>query len=412
MALIPAVVFGLLTFWLHRRLVRATALPRPWSVVVDAALVVLWALALVGFVTGRWFDPGWARPLAFAGFVWLAAFFYLFLGLAAVGLVSFGASTVRRLRRRSRTEGPEADGEPPDSETPDTETPDTETPDTETPDSSAAARLRRLRIATAAVIVVALGTTAYGIVEASRPQVTEVGAELPGLPEQFDGLRIAVVSDLHVGPTRDASFTRRVVDQVNARRPDLILLVGDLTDGRIPLVRDTLEPIADLRAPLGVFGVSGNHEYYSDDGGRWLDVWEELGVRTLRNDRVPLTVDGATIQLAGVHDATAPEPYEPDLPAALEGSDPDDFVLLLAHQPKQVVEASELGVGLQFSGHTHGGQLWPIRYLVPLQQPSVTGLERFGDTTLYTTRGAGAWGPPVRVLAPPEITMFTLQASP
>ncbi|MCR8896016.1 metallophosphoesterase [Gordonia sp. GONU] len=386
MALIPAVLFGLLTFWLHRRIVRATALARPWSIVADGALVVLWALAVVGFESGRSLDPSWARPIGTIGLIWLATFFYLFLGLTIIGLLSFGARVIRWARRRLA-------GAP------------------DTP-QSAARRLRRMRIATATVVVVALGVTGYGVFEASRPQVTEVSATFDNLPPQFDGLRIAVVSDLHVGPARDASFTRRIVDEINAQNPELVLLVGDLTDGTIPYVRDTLEPLADLRAPLGVYGSSGNHEYYSDDGGRWLDVWEEYGVRTLRNSRVPLTVDGGTIQLAGVHDATAPEPYEPDLAAALQGSSSDDFVLLLAHQPKQAVEASELGVELQFSGHTHGGQMWPIRYLVPLQQPSVVGLDRVGDTVLYTTQGAGAWGPPVRVLAPPEITMFTLRTTP
>ncbi|WP_232717885.1 metallophosphoesterase [Gordonia metallireducens] len=382
--LVPAVFFGLITFWLHRRIVRATELPRPWSGVADVALTVLWALAVVGFASGRTLDPSWARPIGTVGLIWIGAVFYLFLGLAIIGLISFGANIIRRVRRRSTGVGETADAAP--------------------------RRLRRMRVATATVVVVALGVTGYGVFEASRPQVTEVSATFDNLPAQFDGLRIAVVSDLHLGPARDASFTRRIVDDVNAQNPDLVLLVGDLTDGKIPYVRDTLEPLTDLRAPLGVFGVSGNHEYYSDDGGRWLDTWEYYGVRTLRNSRVPLTVDGATIQLAGVYDATAPEPFEPDLPAALEGSSPEDFVLLLAHQPKQAVEASELGVELQFSGHTHGGQMWPIRYLVPLQQPSVVGLDRIGDTVLYTTRGAGAWGPPVRVLAPPEITMFTLRA--
>lgn len=386
MALFSAVVFGLITFWLHRRIVRATALPRPWSIVADVLLVVLWALVLVGFAAGRSVDPSWSRPFAFVGLVWMAAVLYLFLGLAVVGLVSFAAHVVRSIRRRRSGV----------QDTP----------------AFAARRLGRLRVATATVVVLALAITGYGVFEASRPQVVDVDATLPGLPAQFDGTRIAVVSDLHVGPARDASFTRRVVDQVTAEKPDLVVLVGDLTDGTIPYVRDTLEPLDDLRAPLGVFGVSGNHEYYADDGGRWLDVWEEFGVRTLRNARVPIEVDGATIQLAGVHDHTAPEPYEPDLPAALAGSSPDDFVLLLAHQPRQAFEASDLGVDLQLSGHTHGGQMWPIRYLVRAQQPTVTGLDKVGDTAVYTTRGAGAWGPPVRVLAPPEITMLTLRSAP
>ncbi|MBR7194172.1 metallophosphoesterase [Gordonia sp. SCSIO 19800] len=386
MALFPAVVFGLITFWLHRRMVRATAMPRPWSIIADVALVVLWALALIGFATGRVLDPSWARPIGTIGLIWLAAVFYLFLGLAVVGLVSFAAHIVRWIRRRRSgvQDNP----------------------------SFAARRLSKLRVATAAIVVVALGVTGYGVWEASRPQVVDVDATFASLPPQFDGTRIAVISDLHVGPARDASFTQRVVDDVNEQEPDFVVLVGDLTDGTIPNVRDTLEPLADLDAPLGVFGVSGNHEYYADDGGRWLDVWEEFGVRTLRNARAPIEVDGATITLAGVHDATAPEPYEPDLPAALAGTSPEDFTLLLAHQPKQAVEASDLGVDLQLSGHTHGGQLWPIRYLVRAQQPTITGLDQIGNTTIYTTRGAGAWGPPVRVLTPPEITILTLRSAP
>ena len=111
----------------------------------------------------------------------------------------------------------------------------------------------------------------------------------------------------------------------------------------------------------------------------------------------------------GIHDHSAPEPYRPDLAGALAGSDPQRFRLLLAHEPRQALQASDLGVDLQLSGHTHGGQIWPIRYLVPLQQPSVEGLDRVGETTLYTTRGAGAWGPPVRVGAPPEVAILTLR---
>ena len=133
-------------------------------------------------------------------------------------------------------------------------------------------------------------------------------------------------------------------------------------------------------------------------------------VHTLRNQRVEIHRNGDTIDLAGIQDYTAPAPYEPDLPAALAGRDPHRFVLLLAHQPRQAKQASDLGVDLQISGHTHGGQMWPIRYLVPLQQPSLQGLDQVGTTALYTTRGAGAWGPPVRVGAPPEITLIKIMS--
>ena len=258
------------------------------------------------------------------------------------------------------------------------------------------------------MVTAALGVSAYGLVAAARPQVVHADVPLAGLPAEFEGLRVALISDLHVGPSRGRAFTQRVVDLVNAESPDLVLIAGDLVDGTVGLVGPDLTPLSQLSAPLGVFGVSGNHEFYADDGGRWLDVWDDLGIRTLRNERVMLSRGTEQIRLAGIHDYSSPSPYEPDLPAALDGGDPDSFTLLLAHQPRQALEASDLGVDLQLSGHTHGGQLWPFGFLVGLQQPQVEGLGMIGDTAIYTTRGAGAWGPPMRVGAAPEVTIVTL----
>lgn len=375
-----AIVLGLVTWLLHRRLVRATGLSRRWARVADTALVVLWLLTLIGVGSGEVFDTSWARPTGFAGWVWLASLLYLLLGL----LIIAAASGIGRIVTRRRRAGG-SDDEPDDP-----------------------GRRQALRIATGAVVLGALATAGYGVVEAANPRIVRVRVPLARLPREFHGVRIALVSDLHVGPARGRAFTRQVVDLIEPENVDLIAIVGDLVDGTVAKVSPDLEPLADLRAPLGVFGVSGNHEFYADDGGRWLDVWDRLGIRTLRNERVELRRGDALVDLAGVHDFTSPAPYEPDLDAALAGRDPNRAVVLLAHQPKQVIEASERGVDLQLSGHTHGGQMWPLGYLVPLQQPSTTGLDRFGNTTLYTTRGAGAWGPPVRVGTPPEVTILEL----
>ena len=258
------------------------------------------------------------------------------------------------------------------------------------------------------VAVVSVSAVAYGLVEASTPRVTNTVVALGGLPPEFEGLRVALVSDIHAGPTRGAGFVRTVVDSVNAQNPDVVLLDGDLIDGTVDLVGADLDPLRELRVPSGVFAVSGNHEFYAGDGGEWLDFWSTLGIDVLRNERTTLTRGDGAIDIAGINDATAPAPYEPDLIEALNGIETDRFVLLMAHQPKQALEASDLGVDLQVSGHTHAGQIWPLRYLVPLQQPSVEGLDTIDNTTLYTTRGAGAWGPPVRVAAPPEISMLEL----
>jgi uncharacterized protein len=374
------VVFGallaLLTWWLYRRLTRPTELgPRARSAVA-VVLGVLWALALIGVGSGEVFATSWARPLGAVGWVWLAAGLYLVLGL---GVIALGTGVDRVIRRRRGVDVPTSPG-----------------------------RRRFLRIATGAVVVAAVGAAGYGVVEAATPRVVRVRIPLRRLPAEFAGTRLVLLTDLHVGPARGIGFTRKVVDIVAAENSDLILIGGDLVDGTVSKVGPDLEPLAELRAPLGVFGVSGNHEFYAGDGGRWLDLWDRLGIHTLRNTRVELRRGDAVVDLAGIHDLTSPAPFEPDLDAALAGRDPERAVILLAHQPAQVVDAERLGVDLQLSGHTHGGQMWPLGYLVPLQQPSVTGLDRFGDTVLYTSRGAGAWGPPVRVGAPPEITVIEL----
>lgn len=364
----------LVSGFLHWRLLSVTRAPKRVRRAGDAVMGSMWLCAVVGIGSGEVFDPAWARIPAFIGLTWLACLLYLFLGTVTVGAVC------GLVRLRFAASGVESTG----------------------------TRLRVLRVGSVAVASITAAAVGYGIFEASSPRVTTTEIALAELPEQFDGLRVALVSDLHVGPARGSAFVRRVVDSINDQRPDLVLLNGDLVDGTVPLVGRDLEPLRDLDAPSGVFAVSGNHEFYAGDGGDWMDLWSTLGIEVLRNDRSTISRGGASIDIAGVNDATAPAPFEPDLADALRGVDPDRFVLLMAHQPKQAREASDFGVDLQVSGHTHAGQIWPLRYLVPLQQPSVEGLATIGGTTLFTTRGAGAWGPPVRVAAPPEISMLEL----
>jgi predicted MPP superfamily phosphohydrolase len=258
-------------------------------------------------------------------------------------------------------------------------------------------------------VVAALGTTAYGLHEAAMPTVTPVTVTSPQLPEGFDGLRVALVTDLHVGPVRDASFTQRVVDEVNAQRPDVVVLGGDLVDGKVSQVSDALAPLADLKAPLGVFAVSGNHEFISQEADAWLKHWETLGITVLRNENVALRRQSDTIRIAGVHDETGTGADAADVDGALGSAPPGGFTILVAHQPRQALDAQGRGIDLQLSGHTHGGQVWPFRYAVRLQQPVIDGLQTVGDVPVLTSRGAGAWGPPVRVLAPPEIPLVTLR---
>ncbi|NNG98041.1 metallophosphoesterase [Gordonia araii] len=368
-AIVGITFVALSAYWLHRRLVVATGLSGRWAVAADALLVVGSLVGLPAVLVGRTLDPAWARPIGFVGFTWWAFVFYLSLGAAVIGLVALAVRLIRGSPEKPR---------------------------------------RWVGAATGVMVVAAVGAVGFGLVEASRPAVTEDSAVVDRLPAEFDGLRVAFVTDLHVGPTRGADFTRRVVAQVNDAKPDVVILGGDLADGTIVNVGRDLAPLRDLRAPLGVYGVSGNHEYYSDDGGSWLDFWETLGVRPLRNERVELRRGNAVIDLVGVYDATAPEPYRPDAEKAFAGRDRSRALIFAAHQPKQADDAQGRGVGLQVSGHTHGGQIWPFGYAVRLQQPIVAGFGNVGDVAVYASRGAGAWGPPVRVGAPPQISVLTL----
>ncbi|MEV6785595.1 metallophosphoesterase, partial [Streptomyces sp. NPDC051098] len=261
------------------------------------------------------------------------------------------------------------------------------------------------RVVGGGAAAVALGTVGHGAYGVLRgPRVTRVTVPLAKLPRSAHGLRIAVVSDIHLGPILGRAHTQRIVDTINRTSPDLVAVVGDLVDGSVADLGPAAEPLAQLKARHGSFFVTGNHEYFSG-AGEWVDHVRELGLRPLENQRVEI----AGFDLAGVNDvAGESEGDGPDFGKALGDRDRTRASVLLAHQPVVIHDAVEHGVDLQLSGHTHGGQLWPGNHLAELANPTVAGLERYGDTQLYVTRGAGAWGPPVRVGAPSDITVVQL----
>ncbi len=242
------------------------------------------------------------------------------------------------------------------------------------------------------------------------PSVRRVEVRLEGWPAALDGLRIAQISDLHIGPIRGAGFAEALVRRVNALGADLVAVTGDLVDGAVERVGDEVAPFAALRAPLGVFFVTGNHDVYSGDAA-WVERVRELGLRPLRNERVALGPAGARFDLAGVDDHRGDwvRGSSEDLPRALAGRDPRRPLVLLAHDPSTFVAAARAGVDLQLSGHTHGGQIWPFGAIVRLAVPFVAGLYRRGRSQLYVSRGTGFWGPPLRLLAPAEITELVLR---
>ncbi|MET8573863.1 metallophosphoesterase [Streptomyces sp. NPDC005012] len=266
-------------------------------------------------------------------------------------------------------------------------------------------RLFVARTVGAVAAVAGLGTVGagtYGVL--NGPTVKRVTVPLARLPRAAHGFRIAVVSDVHLSPVLGRSFAQRVVDTVNGTQPDLIAVVGDLVDGTVRDLGPAAAPLAGLRARHGAYFVTGNHEYFSG-AEAWVNEVRDLGLRPLENARTEL----AHFDLAGVNDiAGEDEGQGPDFGKALGDRDRSRAVVLLSHQPVTIDEAVRHGVDLQLSGHTHGGQLWPGPYLAGLANPTVAGLEKYGDTQLYVSRGAGAWGPPTRVGAPSDITVVEL----
>lgn len=261
------------------------------------------------------------------------------------------------------------------------------------------------------------GLTAGGSAwNALRPvQVRSIPVTLERLPRSLDGLCLAQITDLHVGPMTDGSWVREVVDKVNAIGADIVAITGDLADGTVAELADHVAALQDLRAPHGVYFVTGNHEYYSGVD-EWVAHLETLGIQVLYNRHVIVRpgAEEESLVLAGVADFKSYRfpGHRADLPGALEGRAPEHPVVLLAHQPVAVLEAAAHGVDLQLSGHTHGGQMWPWGYLVRTQQPYVSGLHHHpgSATQIYVSSGTRFWGPPMRLGTAAEITRIILRA--
>ncbi|MEV7175075.1 metallophosphoesterase [Kitasatospora sp. NPDC093679] len=415
-ALVLLVAVALLTlvhWYVWRRTVRDVAAPgSAWRRIGTSLLVVLPLLSLGALVGGRALPLAVERWLAWPGYLWLAVLLYLVLALL-VGEV-LRPLLLRAGRRRRPAPQPEAvavaAGAPAGAAAAEPAADPSAVPPAgvDRPADGPADPSRRLLVArgvavaagaTAAAVV---GNGAYGVLRG--PRLKHVTVPLAKLPRQAHGYRIAVVSDIHLGPILGRAHTQRIVDTINGVQPDLITIVGDLVDGTVADLGPAAEPLARLRARDGAYFVTGNHEYFSG-AAPWVEFVRELGVHPLENARTEL----AHFDLAGVNDiAGTAEGQGPDYDRALGDRDTRRAAVLMAHQPVAVHEAVRRGVDLQLSGHTHGGQLWPGNHLAALANPTVAGLERYGDTQLYVTRGAGAWGPPVRVGAPSDITVVTL----
>lgn len=441
-AVLVLAVLATANWYLWRRLFRDTT--RGPGVVRRTGAVVIaggWAVTVGAFVAGRAGAPFWLQQtLAWPGFLWLACVLYLVLATVAgeplrpllrwilarraksaapeaapgdgadepARPIPAGATTAApgtRAATAGATGAPAAPDGPAGSGPGDADAPGA-------PDASAAApapgpsrRLFVSRVVAGAAAAAAVGTVGYGTYGVLRgPRVERVTVPLAKLPRAAHGYRIAVVSDIHLGPVLGRGFAQKVVDTINSTQPDLIAVVGDLVDGSVKDLGPAAAPLAQLRARHGSFFVTGNHEYFSG-AEQWVEEVRRLGLHPLENARTELP----HFDLAGVNDLAGENDGQgPDYARALGDRDRARACVLLAHQPVQIHEAVDHGVDLQLSGHTHGGQLWPGSLLAGAANPTLQGLERYGDTQLYVSKGAGAWGPPTRVGAPSDITVIEL----
>eukprot|EP00904_Undaria_pinnatifida_P002839 jgi/Undpi1/12556/HiC_scaffold_6.g02225.m1 len=247
---------------------------------------------------------------------------------------------------------------------------------------------------------------------AKDPVVRTVEVPLTNLPTCLDGYSLAMISDIHAGPTVGRPEMSRHVEAINALGADAIVMVGDLVDDQVEDIGVIVEPISGFSAPDGQFFVPGNHEEYTGEAAEWSEFVGERGFTVLTDNRTTLPPggeaagDGCFFYLAGAND------YEssPDYDAALDGREDGIATVLLAHQPTQVTEASKYTVGLQLSGHTHGGQVFPYHVLAYLDQGYVSGLHKKDGTFIYVSEGAVGWGPRMRLLSTTEYTLIVLRS--
>ena len=282
---------------------------------------------------------------------------------------------------------------------------------------------------TAAALALFAVLCAYGLKQGTQlPSVNEHTVVLPQLPPELDGLRIAVLADIHATPVNNAHYVQGLVERTNAAQPDMVVLPGDLIDGDAPTQAGNIAPLANLRAPLGVWSAPGNHEYYSGYDA-WAQVFNRLHLNYLANEARVLDVRGHKLAISGVGDPAygrlseqntdpnVPEGVPPDIEAvaAQARAGGAHVHILLGHQPKMARSYAPHGIDLQIAGHTHGGHIAGMdRWIVaPANDGFVRGLYEVGNMRLFVSSGAGLWpGFAVRLGVPSSIDVLVLRRKP
>ena len=255
------------------------------------------------------------------------------------------------------------------------------------------------------LFAIAIAVGLYGVWNASWTRITRTRVKLENLPDAWRGRKAALISDVHLGHVRNRNFLQRLIAKVLSQEPDLIFIAGDLFDGTAIDAHKAAEPLSQLSAPHGVYFVAGNHEQFGDDS-KYLSAIAATGVRVLKNEKV--NVEG--LQIVGVPYRNATSTG--DLAAVLRELpvDRDRASILLTHAPDHPAVAEANGFSLQLSGHTHLGQFIPWSWMARrVYRQFVYGLSRIGRMQVFTSSGAGTWGPPLRLGSNPEIVMLEFE---
>ncbi|MDG9679015.1 metallophosphoesterase [Micromonospora sp. DH14] len=400
--------------YLYLRLVKVVTASARLRRAGGAAAVALTVLVPTGVLAAQYANPTRIAWLAWPAFVWVALAAYLLMTLVALEIPAH--LTARALRRRTGT-GPvipaQAPRAPVVQQSRSVAAPVMGAPNPR-PAQDAPRMMDRRLILARSVALLATGTavaaTGYGFHRGlGALDVKVVPVALRRLHPSLDGMRITMASDLHLGPFFGRAHTARMVRMINDTSPDIVAIVGDLSDGTAGDLAAHAAPLTRLSSTHGTFFVTGNHDYRHDVDA-WIAALADFRVTTLRNTRTLIRHQGGAIDLAGVTDITGEQNHDaPDYDRALGDRDASHPVVLLAHQPVQVHEAARREVDLQLSGHTHGGAFFPGNLLVPLTQPLTAGLATIDHTQLYVSHGVGASLPPIRVGAPPDITVIELR---
>jgi predicted MPP superfamily phosphohydrolase len=324
--------------------------------------VLLWLTFYLGRVYGHHGTGPGAATLEFLGMNWMAVVFLTFVLLLAVDLVTAFGLFMPGLAKSLR----------------------------------------------AGALVAGALLSAIALFQGLRPPVVQrYEVRLNGLPEEMEGTVIVGLSDLHLGSLIGQRWLTARVAQVNALKPDLVVLLGDIFEGHGPPRRELVQSLERISAPFGVWAVPGNHEHYGGYG-RGKGPIEEAGFQMFNNRWVEVRPG---FVLAGVEDLTVRgrSGLGGDIVTAVLAGRPPAATVLLSHTPWQADRAAAAGAGLMLSGHTHGGQIWPFGYLVRRFYPLLGGRYEVGGLTVIVCRGTGTWGPRMRLWRPGEILHVTLR---